>query len=157
VPLAVVARTNRWSLGRVARVSALASSGHVLASLGLAGVLAIIGLQLQAELEMQQGRIIGAVLIANGLALGVWGRLAHGHDHGPGGHSHAHGHPHEHPAGAPTLFEWAGIYELEAGSYQFQLAAGPDSTMQVALLPVAAATRDALGVVEQQAAALFAA
>jgi len=44
VPLAVIARAQRWGLVRVARVSALASIGHVLASVALAGVIAVVGL-----------------------------------------------------------------------------------------------------------------
>ena len=41
VPLAVVARAQRWSLLRVARVSALASLGHVIASLVLGGIIGL--------------------------------------------------------------------------------------------------------------------
>ena len=61
VPLAVVGRTQRWGLGRVARVSALAASGHVVASLVLAGIVALIGLQFRQQIEAQQGHIVGAV------------------------------------------------------------------------------------------------
>ncbi len=39
-PLAVVGRTQRWSLTRVTRISGLAAGGHVVASLVLAGVVA---------------------------------------------------------------------------------------------------------------------
>jgi putative Mn2+ efflux pump MntP len=109
VPLAVVGRTQRWSLGRVARVSALASGGHVVASLLLAGLIALVGLRFQQQLEAQQGHLVGAVLVLAGLAFLVWGLVdrsrdhgqhdGHGyHDHGPHGHSHdEHDHePHEH-------------------------------------------------------------
>ena len=58
VPLALVARTQQWKLLRVARVSGLASLGHVIASLILGGILALIGLQFQSELYTQQGHII---------------------------------------------------------------------------------------------------
>ena len=37
VPLAVVGRTQRWSLFRVARISALAAAGHIPAPRALAG------------------------------------------------------------------------------------------------------------------------
>jgi hypothetical protein len=109
VPLAVVGRTQRWSLGRVARVSALASGGHVLASLLLAGLVALVGLRFQKQLEAQQGHLVGAVLVLAGLAFLAWGLVdrsrdhgehnGHGHhDHGPHGHGHdEHDHePHEH-------------------------------------------------------------
>jgi hypothetical protein len=108
VPLAVVGRTQHWSLGRVARVSALASGGHVLASLLLAGLIALVGLRFQRQLEAQQGHVVGAVLVLAGLAFLAWGLIdrarggdhnGHGHhEHGPHGHSHdEHDHdPHEH-------------------------------------------------------------
>ncbi len=61
VPLAVVGRTQRWSLVRVARVSALASAGHVVASVVLAGIIAAIGLQFQRQLETQPHCLTGKV------------------------------------------------------------------------------------------------
>src|SRR2546423_2799453 len=96
VPLAVVGRTQRWSLSRVARVSALASAGHVVASLLLAGLIALVGLRFQSQLEAQQGHVVGAVLVLAGVAFLAWGlidrgraqrgRNGHGrHEHGPHG------------------------------------------------------------------------
>src|SRR2546423_14394114 len=82
VPLAVVGRTQQWSLGRVARVSALASAGHVLASLLLAGLVALVGLRFQKELEAQQGHVVGGVLVLAGLAFLAWALIDRGHDHG---------------------------------------------------------------------------
>ncbi|HVU67520.1 MAG TPA: hypothetical protein VHD63_10345 [Ktedonobacteraceae bacterium] len=104
VPLAVVARAQRWSLLRVGRITFLASLGHVLASLVLGGIIALIGLQFQREIDTQQGHIVGAVLILTGLLFLLWsrfGRGPHGHRHGPGqGHTHhagpGHTHDHEH-------------------------------------------------------------
>lgn len=102
VPLAVVARTQRWSLLRVGKITLLASLGHVLASLVLAGIIAIIGLQFQQQIDTQQGHIVGAVLVLTGLIFLVWGwigRGPHGHTHGEG-HTHTHrfalGHSHDH-------------------------------------------------------------
>ena len=108
VPLAVVARTQRWNLLRVARVSALASVGHVVASLMLGGIIALIGLQFQRELDTQQGHIVGIVLVLTGVGFLIWGLVGwrHGHSHAGGrmhdhdfghGHSHAEGHEHDHP------------------------------------------------------------
>jgi hypothetical protein len=58
VLLAIIARTQHWSWLRVARVSALASAGHVIASLVLGGIFALIGLQFQRQIDTQQGHII---------------------------------------------------------------------------------------------------
>ncbi len=90
VPLAVVARTQRWSVPRVARVSALASLGHVVASLVLGGIIALIGLQFQHQLDTQQGHIIGGILILTGIGFLLWGLVGGGHKHSSEGHSHKH-------------------------------------------------------------------
>ncbi|GAC1401034.1 MAG: hypothetical protein NVSMB49_14580 [Ktedonobacteraceae bacterium] len=100
VPLAVVARTQRWSIRRVARVSALASVGHVVASLILGGIVALIGLQFQRALDTQQGHIVGGILILTGIGFLLWGLVGggHGHNHSAEGHTHDHsfvqGHTH---------------------------------------------------------------
>ena len=96
VPLAVVGRTQRWGLGRVARVSALAASGHVVASLVLAGIVALIGLQFRQQIEAQQGHIVGAVLVFTGVGFLVWGLIGHGHPHSHRPDSGAD-HPHHEP------------------------------------------------------------
>ena len=80
-PLAVVARTQRWSLVRVTRVSALAAGGHVLTSLALAGVIALVGLQFQNQIERQQGHIVGALLLVSGVVFLAWGLSGRGHAH----------------------------------------------------------------------------
>lgn len=82
VPLAVVARSQRWSLWRVGGISALAAGGHVLASLILTGAIALIGLRFQKEIDIQQGHIIGSILVLTGVGLLVWGLTGHGHKHG---------------------------------------------------------------------------
>ena len=158
VPLAVVARTQHWTLLRVARISALASVGHVIASLVLGGIVAIIGLQFQRQLDTQQGHIIGGILVLTGLGFLLWGFVGrrHGHSHSGEGHTHNHDivtthdhneefkHDHEHrqehshqhihattkPASQQTL---AG--KLAAIAVPFGVAASPDLT----ILPVALA------------------
>jgi nickel/cobalt exporter len=110
VPLAVVARTQRWSLFRLGRVSTLAAGAHVLASIVLGGVIALVGLQFQRQVETQQGHIVGVVLIVSGAALLVWHLTGHGHAHEhddshlhvhqpsqelAGGGTHSHEHLHE--------------------------------------------------------------
>jgi nickel/cobalt transporter (NicO) family protein len=84
VPLAVVARTERWSLLRVGRVSLLAAGGHVLTSVVIGGVVALVGLQFQKQIETQQGHIVGGVLVLTGLGFLVWGLTGHGHAHDHG-------------------------------------------------------------------------
>lgn len=110
VPLAVIARTNRWSLGRTAKVSFLASLGHVAVSLVLGIVLAAAGLALRNAVVAEEGQIVGGVLVLTGIGFLVWALRTRGHGHGHShghGHTHAHPHPHTHeqthdPAEAPT-------------------------------------------------------
>ncbi len=136
VPLAVVGRTQRWSVLRVARVSALASAGHVLASVVLAGIIAAIGLQFQRQLEAQQGHIVGAVLILTGLGFLIWGLTGHGHGHGHG-HDHDRGHAdgHDHDDDTASASRQTLARRLAAIAVPFGVAASPDLT----ILPVALA------------------
>jgi nickel/cobalt transporter (NicO) family protein len=100
VPLAVVARTQRWRIAHVARISFLASVGHVVTSLIIAGIIAVGGLQFRSTFETQQGHIVGVILIVTGIAFLLWSLTGHGgRSHGPGGHSHDHGHDHDHQHG----------------------------------------------------------
>ncbi len=162
VPLAVVARTQHWSLLRVGRITLLASLGHVVTSLVLGGIIAAIGLQFQQAIETQQGRIIGGVLILTGILFFVWGWVsgtnpAHGHSHAAGhGHSHdfgqqhehdhaeAHSHEHNHEDAHPYEHEQSKeqplVKRLAAIAVPFGVAASPDLT----ILPVALAA-SALG------------
>ena len=88
VPLAVIARTQLWSIPHVARISFLASVGHVVTSLVMAGIIAAIGLQFRSALETQKGHIVGVILIVTGIAFLPWSLNGHGgHLHGCGGHS----------------------------------------------------------------------
>ncbi len=151
VPLAVVARTQRWSLLRVGRISFLASLGHVIASLVLGGIIAVIGLQFQQEIDTQQGHIIGVVLILTGVLFLVWGLVGGGgHEHKLGvGHNHPHGfgrqhkhdhgesHPHDHPHEQEQSQnkEQPLLKRLAAIAVPFGMAASPDLT----ILPVALA------------------
>lgn len=52
-------------------------------------------------------------------------------------------------------FEWAGLYDLAAGTYTFKLWQGPDPQMDVVLLPVAAATATELDGAQMDAVLLF--
>ena len=99
VPLAVVARTQKWSLARLAKVSGLAAGGHVLTSIVLGGAVALVGLRFQHQVEAQQGHIVGAVLIVTGLGFFAWGLTGRGHAHAHGEEQPApepQSHQHEH-------------------------------------------------------------
>jgi nickel/cobalt exporter len=93
VPLAVVGRTQKYSLARVARLSTLAGVAHVLVSMVLGGIIIVVGLQFRSAVESAQNTIIGIVLILTGLAFAVLELTGRGH-----AHSHANGHAlgHEH-------------------------------------------------------------
>ena len=93
VPLSVIARTNRYPLRRVLRLSGLAGLAHVGLSLILGAIIIGVGLQFRATVERHENLIIGSLLIATGavfLVLELLGR-GHGHSHDEhGGHSHGH-------------------------------------------------------------------
>lgn len=105
VPLAVVAHTQRWSMARLARVTTLAAGGHVLTSVVLGGLVALVGLQFQKQIETQQGRVVGAVLVITGLGFLVWGLTGHGHahEHGPETAVDPQSHQHEHASDVATI------------------------------------------------------
>lgn len=135
VPLAVVGRTRRYPLSRVARLSGLAGIAHVLVSLLLGAVIVAIGLQLRSTVQHAQDTIVGAVLLATGvafIALELSGR-GHAHDHR---HDHHHDHEHSHhhhDTGRGRLRGLAGIM------VPFGAAASPDLTILPVFLAAAAA------------------
>lgn len=133
VPLAVIGRTQRWSVARVARVSFLASVGHVLTSLIIAAIIAAVGLQFRHAFETQQGHIVGVILVLTGLGFLIWALTGHGghhhdeHDHHHHDHQQEHG---AHPVPGDTL-----VRRFAAIAVPFGAAASPDLT----ILPVALA------------------
>ncbi|HKW23688.1 MAG TPA: hypothetical protein VJO13_20070, partial [Ktedonobacterales bacterium] len=159
VPLAVVARTQRWGLLRVARISTLASVGHVLTSVALGGVIAVVGLQFQRAIDVQQGHIVGGVLVLTGVGFLLWGLTGHGHGHGHD-HGHNHGHPHEQsddyedgPTAEMASAEQPLARRLAAIAVPFGVAASPDLT----ILPVALAAGAVGGVTVVGVLVVFAA
>ncbi len=52
-------------------------------------------------------------------------------------------------------FEWSGIYHLDAGTYQFEVGEGPDPSMNVVLLPLPAATPEAVQAILMEAVLTF--
>lgn len=141
VPLAVLGRTQRYPLSKVARLSGLAGVAHVLVSIVLGAVIIAIGLQFRSAIQNAEDTIVGSLLIATGAGFVLLELSGHGH-----GHSHEHGDEHQHdhdgsggPAPRQRPDDRSGrISRLAAVMVPFGAAASPDLT----ILPVflAAAT-----------------
>ena len=139
VPLAVLGRTRRYPLSRIARLSGLAGVAHVLVSIALGAVIIVIGLQFRSTIEHAQDAIIGCILIATGIGFLVLELTGHGHHHDRDHHhDHVHDHRHGehghaedeyHQAGKPATRRLSG---LAAVMVPFGAAASPDLT----ILPV---------------------
>lgn len=125
VPLAVLGRTRRYPLSRVARLSGLAGVAHVIVSLLLGAAIIAIGLQLRSSIQSAQNTIVGAVLVATGVGFVVFELSGRSHSHS---HSHA-GHHHAHPRRLP------GVMEVMV---PFGAAASPDLTILPVFLAAAA-------------------
>jgi len=139
VPLAVIGRTRRYPLSKVARLSGLAGVAHVLISIILGAVIIAVGLQFRSTVQSAQDTIIGCLLIATGLGFGAFELLGPGHSHDhPHGHTHDHdheGHGHEghgHRHHAHAHHERRGVRGVAAIMVPFGAAASPDLT----ILPV---------------------
>lgn len=169
VPLAVVARTQHWTIARTARISFLASVGHVLTSIVLAGIIALVGLQFRHAFESQQAHIVGVILVLTGIGFLVWTLTGHGHhhhhDHGEIAGSldnhlaHDHDHPHDHDhgdhhshavggsvlAGAHPIDSRSGAQRLAAIVVPFGAAASPDLTVLPVALAASAISLAAVG------------
>jgi nickel/cobalt exporter len=138
VPLAVLGRTRRYPLAKVARLSGLAGVAHVLISIVLGGVIIAIGLQFRSTVQDAQNTIIGCLLIGTGLAFGTLELIGRGHGHSHDAHeraSHSHGHehaPNHEDSHADDHQAQRGIRGLAAIMVPFGAAASPDLT----ILPV---------------------
>jgi ABC-type nickel/cobalt efflux system permease component RcnA len=127
VPLAVLGRTRRYPLSRVARLSGLAGVAHVLVSIILGAVIIAVGLQFRSTVEDAQDTIIGCILIATGIGFVLLELTGHGHRHDRDHEHHHHDHhdgAHDHDHG--RLSGWAAVM------VPFGAAASPDLT----ILPV---------------------
>jgi len=94
VPFAAVARGRSWSAARTARVTFLCGFGHVTVS-ALLGLLALlVGLEVMKSFGSSMESVAGILLVAFGLAYGVWGlrraagEKVHGHHHHHYDHIH---------------------------------------------------------------------
>jgi FtsH-binding integral membrane protein len=139
VPLAVLGRTRRYPLSKVARLSGLAGVAHVLISILLGAVIISIGLQFRSTVQSAQDTIIGCLLIATGLGFGVFELIGPGHSHG---HRHHHRHSHDHDDDEHddhAHHELHGIRGLAAIMVPFGAAASPDLTILPVFLAAATA------------------
>lgn len=148
VPLAVLGRTRRYPLSRVARLSGMAGVAHVLVSIVLGALIIVVGLEFRSTVQSAQDTIIGSVLILTGLGFAILELTGHGHHHDhdhSDGHHHVHddGHdddrPHEHPHLVATsevdelvATEESRFHGLASVMVPFGAAASPDLT----ILPV---------------------
>src|SRR5512141_717758 len=94
LPFAAIARAQRWSAGRTARVTFLCGFGHVTVSalLGLLGL--AFGRKVFETAGEKMEAVAGILLVGFGLAYGAWGlkraagRRVHGHAHAHYDHVH---------------------------------------------------------------------
>jgi nickel/cobalt transporter (NicO) family protein len=140
VPLAVLGRTRRYPLRRVARLSALAGLAHVLVSLLLGALIVVIGLQFRSTVEQAQNTIVGAVLLATGVAFIALELSGHGHSHHhDDGHGHGHSHQHDDPGHAHSDGGRGRVGGLAGIMVPFGAAASPDLTILPVFLAATAA------------------
>jgi hypothetical protein len=144
LPLAVLGRTRRYPLSRVARLSGLAGATHVLVSIALGAVIIVVGLQFRSSVESAKDAVVGGVLLVTGIAfiaLELTGR----------GRSHPHSHPHSHSHGDPGRthshrHREGRVHGLASVVVPFGAAASPDLTiLPVFLAATAAGVATAVG------------
>jgi nickel/cobalt transporter (NicO) family protein len=149
VPMAVLGRTRRYSMSRIARLSGLAGVAHVLVSIVLGAVIIAVGLQFRSAIHSAEDAIVGTLLIVTGAAFAVMELTGRGHHHGPGGHTHDHAgdhheHEHEHDHEHDDHKPHGG--GLLAVMIPFGAAASPDLTiLPVFLAATAAGVGTAIG------------
>jgi nickel/cobalt exporter len=132
VPLAVLGRTRRYPLSRVARLSGLAGVAHVLVSIVLGAVIIVVGLQFRSSIQSAQDTIIGWILIATGIGFALLELTGHGHHSHDHDHHHEHDHHHDHADGGSHAGSLGKVHDMAAVMVPFGAAASPDLT----ILPV---------------------
>lgn len=110
VPFAALARAQKWSAGKTARITFLCGFGHVTVS-ALLGLLALVfGRAIFERVGERMEAVAGILLVGFGLAYGVWGlrRAAGRRVHG---HAHAH---YDHVHDASTTTAWSLFFLFSA-------------------------------------------
>lgn len=155
VPLAVLARTRRDPLPKVARLSLLAGTAHVVVSVALGAVIIAVGLSVRSQIADKTDLVVGTVLVLTGVAFLISEATGRGHaathHHGDGsdpsdpatdrGHDHHHNRDRQdHASGHSHLPKRLSIL------VPFGAAASPDLTILPVFLAAAAlGTGPALG------------
>jgi nickel/cobalt transporter (NicO) family protein len=142
VPLAVLGRTRRYPLPRVARLSGLAGIAHVLVSILLGAVVVAVGLQFRSTVQSAQDTLIGCVLILTGLGFAVVELTGRGHRHSHDRHPHERDHSHErehHHSDGHGRGEASRFRGLAGVMVPFGAAASPDLTILPVFLAAATA------------------
>jgi hypothetical protein len=141
VPLAVVGRTRRYPLGRVARLSGLAGIAHVLVLLLLGAIIVVIGLHFRSAVLHAEDAIVGGVLIATGVGFALYELVGDGHRHDhPETATGAHAQRHHEPGGDYGTRSRAAqaVRRSAAIMVPFGAAASPDLTILPVFLAAAA-------------------
>lgn len=137
VPFAAVARARGWSAAQTARVTLLCGFGHVTVSVALGLLALVVGREVLEAFGSRMEAIAGVLLIAFGLAYGIWGlRRAAGEKlHG---HSHAH-YDHVHDPSRTTVLGLFVLFSLDpcVAVIPIMMAAAPLGAARVAALVVA--------------------
>lgn len=142
VPLAVVGRTRRYPLSRVARLSGMAGVTHVLVSVVLGAIIVVIGLQFRSVVLHSEDAIVGGLLIATGVLFAVLELRGRGHHHPHDAeheHEHAHLAEHEHVQRSEHRTHASQrAHGIAAIVVPFGAAASPDLTILPVFLAAAA-------------------
>ncbi|HZU59485.1 MAG TPA: hypothetical protein VE983_00870 [Solirubrobacteraceae bacterium] len=146
VPLALLGRTRRYPISRIARLSGLAGLAHVLVSILLGAAIIVIGLQFRSAIQTAQQAIVGSLLLVTGIAFLALDALGGGHHHS-GQHSHApvlepggQSPRHRHPTRPASRRRVPGrLQDLAAVMVPFGAAASPDITILPVFLAAATA------------------
>ena len=81
VPIAVVGRARRWSLGRTMRVALACGFGHVTVSAALGVIALVSGTAVVEALGARTGAFAGALMIGFGIVYALWHLARHDDDH----------------------------------------------------------------------------
>jgi hypothetical protein len=98
LPFILLGRAERWSLKRILFWTGCCGLAHVLSSLAIAAIAALLGWAAGSMTSLQQirGEVLAFVLIGFGLLYGGWGLVKGTRDH-THFHAHADGTLHAHP------------------------------------------------------------
>jgi nickel/cobalt transporter (NicO) family protein len=149
VPLAVLGRTRRYPLSRLARLSGLAGVAHVLVSIVLGAVIIVVGLQFRSAIQHAQDTIIGCILIATGIGFAALELSGHGHHHDHhhehdrerhgDHHEHGRAHEHGHRERGGGSGGGGGLVESQSGDREPGRAHGRLSGLAAVMVPFGAA------------------